>query len=497
MARHLAAATLILVYLLFCLWTALRHRRRQAAARLPQGSAASWLVVHASQTGHAQQLAEQSRAVLSRAGFSVDACSLAQLDVASLARYAQVLFLVSTTGEGDAPDAAAAFVRHSLARPAQLAGLRYALLALGDRSYAQYCAFGRQLDDWLRHSGAEALFERIEVDNGDGAALRHWQYQLGAISGQTDLPDWDRPSYQRWQLQARACLNPAGCAGPVFHLRLQALEGQPDWRSGDIAEIGPRLPLAAVHGFLDQLHWPAASRSADCLAALAECLLPQDEAELAPLRDLGLDGLLAVLPRLPHREYSIASLPESGGLELLVRQARGRDGRLGHGSGWLTEHLAVGGELALRLRANPNFWLPDEDRPLILIANGTGIAGLRAHLAARLARGQHRNWLLFGERQRAHDFHFGEQLQAWLAEGRLSHLDTVFSRDGGAARYVQDVLGAELARLDAWLAEGAAVYVCGSAQGMAPAVHAILMARLGQDGMDALIAAGRYRRDIY
>lgn len=47
------------------------------------------------------------------------------------------------------------------------------------------------------------------------------------------------------------------------------------------------------------------------------------------------------------------------------------------------------------------------------------------------------------------------------------------------------------------MAAGAAIYVCGSFQGMAAGVDAALTAILGQDAVEALSAARRYRRDVY
>src|SRR5690606_39690591 len=51
---------------------------------------------------------------------------------------------------------------------------------------------------------------------------------------------------------------------------------------------------------------------------------------------------------------------------------------------------------------------------LLLVGNGTGIAGLRALLKARVAAGARRNWLLMGERQRAHVAFFETELRRWL-----------------------------------------------------------------------------------
>ena len=134
---------------------------------------------------------------------------------------------------------------------------------------------------------------------------------------------------------------------------------------------------------------------------------------------------------------------------------------------------------------------------MILIGNGTGIAGLRALLKARMTAGHGRNWLIFGERTRMHDFHYGEELVAWQALGGIERMDLAFSRDGDGPRYVQHVMRAHAEALHAWLQQGATVYVCGSLAGMAPAVDAELVALVGQDELERMAADGRYRRDVY
>ena len=79
----------------------------------------------------------------------------------------------------------------------------------------------------------------------------------------------------------------------------------------------------------------------------------------------------------------------------------------------------------------------------------------------------------------------------------LERLDLVWSRDGGTHRYVQDALRADAEALRTWIDDGACVYVCGSLQGMAPAIDAVLRDALGDARVDQLLASGRYRRDVY
>jgi sulfite reductase (NADPH) flavoprotein alpha-component len=135
--------------------------------------------------------------------------------------------------------------------------------------------------------------------------------------------------------------------------------------------------------------------------------------------------------------------------------------------------------------------------PLILIGNGTGIAGLRALMKSRIAEGRHRNWLIFGERNVAHDRFYGDEIEQSRARGQLERVDLVFSRDQPERRYVQHRLLECADELKRWVNDGAAIYVCGSLQGMAPAVDAALSEVLGADSLEELAISGRYQRDVY
>ena len=163
----------------------------------------------------------------------------------------------------------------------------------------------------------------------------------------------------------------------------------------------------------------------------------------------------------------------------------------------LVPDAAIGDEVDLRLRRNRQFHAPDPAAPLILVGNGTGIAGLRALLKERAATGAARNWLLFGERQRERDFFFADEIEGWLRDGLLERVDLAFSRDQAERVYVQQRLREAAGTVREWVAAGACISVCGSLQGMAPDVDHELRAALGAGAVDALIDAGRYRRDVY
>jgi hypothetical protein len=158
-----------------------------------------------------------------------------------------------------------------------LTGLDYGLLALGDSSYARYCAFGRQLDAWLQIQGATPFFDRVEVDDADGGALRHWQYHLGKIAGTSEAPDWAPSALAEWRLDRAASAQSRQPRRAGLPPRLEPMEGGGpkdgiEWQAGDIAEIGPRNARAALDRFPPYF-----------LEALRDRMLPDDPAELAGL----------------------------------------------------------------------------------------------------------------------------------------------------------------------------------------------------------------------
>ncbi len=488
--RLIEAGAVAGIYALFCAGIAVREGLRRAATRqaadaLSQGPGEPVLVAFASQTGFGEELANATARALAAAGAPVTLRDLANVTAADLT--GRALFIVSTTGEGDAPDPARAFIRDVMKDGVDLSSLRYGVLALGDSTYAAFCAFGRELDAWLSRSGATPLFDRVDVDDGDPAALRHWQGQLSLLTGVTDAPDWSRPAYGRWTLAERTLLNPGSPGGEAWHVRLAPTDGA-TWEAGDILEIGPRNNPAEVAA----LGLPP--ETANTLSGLR---LPHEPAAIEALRGLSAEALAERLTPLPHREYSIASLPSDGGVELIVRLTPRADGAPGLGSGWLCRFAEVGGMIDARVRTNRSFHAPEASRPLILIGSGTGLAGLRAHLKARAALGVRWNWLVFGERTAAHDYFHREEIEGWRASGLLDRVDLAFSRDQADRIYVQHRLRAAADVLRRWVANGAAIYVCGSLEGMSRDVHAALVEVLGAETLERLTDKGRYRRDVY
>jgi sulfite reductase (NADPH) flavoprotein alpha-component len=238
-----------------------------------------------------------------------------------------------------------------------------------------------------------------------------------------------------------------------------------------------------------------------------------DLLEAFPSARPSLGELMKSLPPLKPRLYSIASSQalKQSEVHLCVSvvsgELRGRR-RRGVASGFLGFDALSFGPVEASVQTS-HFRLPEDPKtPVIMCGPGTGIAPFRAFLQEREARGiKGPAWLFFGEQTAAHDFLFEEEMQAWLADGTLTRLDTAFSRDQATKVYVQDRMRENAAELWRWFQDGAHFFVCGDATRMARDADATLRQMAVSEGgltetqarewIVTLARQGRYKRDIY
>lgn len=335
-------------------------------------------------------------------------------------------------------------------------------------------------------------------------------------------------------IKERFCLNRKGSEKQTYHIVLELSESQIDYAVGDCLGIYPEndphyiekiLEKACLSGeeqvknrngalkplrnFLLQeanvYRIPKAIKTCD--SDFLHDHLANNEIEAQTL----CDSLSPLLPRF----YSIASSKQVVGNEAHLTVALAPSSLpsfvpFGTCSHFLCYRAPIGSPaIPLFLQRSRHFSLPDasNDKPIIMIGPGTGIAPFRGFMQERMARGaSSKNWLFFGERNKATDFYYQDFWEKLALAGMLK-VDCAFSRDQETKIYVQHKMLENSTLFWEWLEEGAYLYVCGEASRMAKDVDQTLHQIVQQEGKLDLSAAkayiknlratGRYQRDVY
>ena len=497
----------------------------------PPRAATPLTILFASESGNSESLAHRIGKRARKQGFKPKVVDFATLDVLSLAQEQNLLVVAATWGEGEPPARAIAAYAALMSEAApRIDGVRFGVLALGDTSYAEFCAIGRAIDARLEALGGTRVVDRVDCDLDFEEPAAAWieaalatlrpaeTGQPAPAAAQTTaaraLGDLDEDPVRETTAEVieHVNLNSSRSDKETIHLALGFDGAAPAYEPGDSLEIYPENDPALVEQIM------AATGLAGNAALQRTLLTERDITTLSPvtverlikatgqpgLQNLSSEGgvrawiegrqmidLLEAYPaalsaqqlidltrKLPPRAYSIASSRKEVGDEahLLVAavryQTHGR-ARSGVASTHVADRMRPGATLKVRLKPNPHFRLPaDPAADIIMVGPGTGVAPFRAFVQERRAVGATgRSWLFFGDRHFTHDFLYQLEWQDALEDGSLSRIDVAFSRDQPEKLYVQDRIRSHRRDLVDWIDGGATFYVCGDAKAMAKDVR--------------------------
>lgn len=484
------------------------------------------LIAFGTETNNCRQLAVSLAEQCAGAGIAAEVADLASLRLRRLGKLEHLVVITATHGDGDPPEPILPFYEAIMADDAaQLAGLKFAVLALGDSSYEHFCVTGIEFDQRLEALGAERLIPRQDCDVDFARPAAEWMEQLlprlprtqpaaapAATQAATDQgSQYSKENPLEVEVLANQNLSHASRQQPIHHLELALDADNFPVLPGDAVGILAENPPALVAMLLDATGLSgeqpvtlgqqalslveALRRHCDlCIpgkaflelwaeltadASLVD-VLNGDSKQLRQflrenqIRDLVgrfparpdaqalVDVLRPLQPRLYDVANSLSELPDE--LHLTVKAydyAFGNREEAGIASYYLLD-LQPGDSVQLYPHRNARFRLPEQPgTPLILIGKGTGIAPYRAFWQELALSGQQTPCWLV----------FGEQS---FEQDFLYQLDVQQAHAAGVLSHVdclfhEEQPGATLAtpllvqgsRLLDWLAKGAHLYLCG------------------------------------
>jgi sulfite reductase (NADPH) flavoprotein alpha-component len=485
-------------------------------------------IVFASESGNCERLAGDLAKAARKAGMKPALIDMTDLDLTTLPASRRLVVVAATWGEGEPPARAARIYAELMGETApRLDGVEFAVLALGDTAYAEFCAVGKAIDARLVALGGKRLAERLDCDLDFEEPAALWIERTLAtlapaqpLRGQVIEVDFAakadaRPQIVEAEVIEHINLNSSRSEKETIHLALSFDGAAPAYQPGDSLDLYADNDPAEVDELL------AAAGLATDNALRAELIKARDITTVS-LKTLetyaaatGHDGVKALISNgegrgwiagrqlidlvtafpttfsaeqvraltrpLAPRAYSIASSRREVGEEvhLLISAVRyeshGRR-RKGVASNFVAERSKRGDRMRVKLRPNRHFALPAPDRDVIMVGPGTGIAPFRAFVQERRATAASgRSWLFFGDRQFTHDFLYQLEWQEALHDATLARMDVAFSRDRPEKIYVQHRMWEARRDLVDWLDGGAYFYVCGDAKAMAKDVRATLV----------------------
>jgi sulfite reductase (NADPH) flavoprotein alpha-component len=243
----------------------------QGPARAPTAPAVT--ILHGSQTGNAEQLAGQLAALLAQRHVEARVVDMLDCRRKDLESASALLVLVSTHGNGEPPDRAAALAELlGSKRAPRLENVRYSVLALGDSSYEQFCATGRYFDARLEMLGAERLVARADCDVDFAAPAAVWMETVAARLASAPAPtavvtpahepvpiaeSFTRKRPFAAPVLANHRLTARGSSKDVRHLELSLAGSGIHYEPGDALGIVPRNDPAEVGALLEATRFPA------------------------------------------------------------------------------------------------------------------------------------------------------------------------------------------------------------------------------------------------
>ncbi|WP_419868833.1 diflavin oxidoreductase [Chryseobacterium sp. CT-SW4] len=511
-------------------------------------------LAYGTETGNAKRLATQLATIAKKQHIQVKLTGIDQYRLNDLPKEEYFFLVISTQGDGEPPILAKKFYDYILENTIDLSKVNFGILGLGDSSYPEFCKTAEDVQKRYLELGGHEFYPIQKCDTDYQKDAEHWfngvLAKLQSESSTIDLPKKEPSTnsssqtkkYYEGVVATHINLNDTGSNKETYHIEITT-EDEIDYEPGDALGVIPANKVERVNEILNFVQFdPQKVVVTERVTASAEELLKQHfnisylskstikkyaeltghaiQEERLGLLDLlqkyplniDFEKVIAILPSQSPRLYSVSSSPSGHGTtEIHLTVSKNRfiiddKEKVGVCSEFLSE-LDIDQKVEFYIQKAHHFKLPDENKDIIMIGPGTGIAPFRSFITERDAVGATgKNWLFFGDQHFVTDFLYQTEIQSFLQTGAISNLDLAFSRDGKEKVYVQHRLKEKSAEVYEWLENGAHLYVCGSKDPMFNDVKNTLLEILEENGkteeeaqlyLDELEDNERFAKDVY
>ncbi len=135
-------------------------------------------ILWGSQTGTAESFAKKLAKNLTAQGHSPTILDMADAEIARLSTLSHLLILTSTYGDGEPPYNALPFHTALHAENPSLTELHFAVFALGDSNYPEFCKCGHDFQNRLTALGAKPLLPIAQSDVDHDLPFMDWSSQI-------------------------------------------------------------------------------------------------------------------------------------------------------------------------------------------------------------------------------------------------------------------------------------------------------------------------------
>jgi sulfite reductase (NADPH) flavoprotein alpha-component len=135
-----------------------------AAVNAVPAAAGKLTVLYGTESGNSEELADRAVKAAKKKGFKAVMKNMSEIAPADLAGLENLLVIVSTWGDGEAPETAVSFHKAFMTGDVKLGGVKFSVCALGDTSYEKFCEIGKQFDARLEVLGAQRIAPRMDCD---------------------------------------------------------------------------------------------------------------------------------------------------------------------------------------------------------------------------------------------------------------------------------------------------------------------------------------------